>query len=224
MESLTLYRFDKDLGLNQARGYECQLRRRLPSKQCQALDLSHCSTLPRLVLSQATCANSSLGVVVAFDFTKRLLDFFYGREDDRSLFTDGKILMMEAYQSAWLALGSFGALYLFQFLVLDFVGIANKHVPGMPITGGHKSFLFRASRCYSNTSETVGILILLTAFAIAVGVAANTVATLLWLCVGIRVVYTACYYLDLRTPRSIVFALYMITLIVLLGTGIRAAL
>ena len=50
-----------------------------------------------------------------------------------------------------------GALVLTQVLVADIAHMKAKHVPGMPVTGGHASFLFRAVRAHANTNENLQV-------------------------------------------------------------------
>lgn len=126
------------------------------------------------------------------------------------------------YDGAILALGLFGILYLGQLIAADVIGILAKHTPGTPVTGGHDDLLFRASRAHANTSESVGALILIAAFAILRGAEPAHVNGAVWFVLACRVGHTAAYYLDLRIVRSIVFALGLVGLVALFLAGLRA--
>ena len=76
--------------------------------------------------------------------------------------------LIAPYSSSVLALGLLGFLYLVQLLVADLVAIRRGHVPGTPVSGGHEDLLFRATRAHANTTESIGAVILLSAFAILV--------------------------------------------------------
>lgn len=130
---------------------------------------------------------------------------------------------LAAYEPALIALGAFGFLYLVQLLVADVIGIRSQHVPGTPVQGGHEDMLFRATRAHANTTESVGAVILLAAFAIGVGGDPAWVNGTLWTFFALRVVHMLAYYLDVRILRSVAFGLGMVTLLVLFGVGFRAA-
>ena len=124
--------------------------------------------------------------------------------------------------SALLALGSYGILYLIQLLIADGMNIYRKHTPGMPILTGHDDFHFRAHRVHSKTTETIGAFILIAGFAFTVDVEPQILARTLWAFVLARVLHMVAYYLDWRRVRPLAFALSIIALFVLFGEGIRA--
>lgn len=126
------------------------------------------------------------------------------------------------YAPSVLALGVFGCLYLVQLLVADVAAIRMRHVPGTPVQGDHDDFLFRAARAHANTTESVGAVILISAFAIGVGGEPSWVNGGLWAFVGFRTAHMLAYYLDLRLLRSGAFALGAATLLLLFGIGVRA--
>jgi len=126
------------------------------------------------------------------------------------------------YASAMLALGVFGLLYLAQLLVADLVAIRRKHTPGIPVSGGHEDPLFRATRAHANTTESVGAVILIAAFAIARGGSPGWVNGALWSFVVFRLAHMLAYYFDLRAVRGVAFALAIAALLTLFIVGAQA--
>ena len=127
-----------------------------------------------------------------------------------------------AYQSAFLALGLLGLLSLVQLLIADFVGIFRRHTPGTPVKSDHSDLLFRAHRAHANTNETLGAVILLSAFAILRNGDPSLVQNTLWTFLALRFLHMLAYYFDLRIARSVVFALSFLALLVLFGIGVLA--
>jgi uncharacterized MAPEG superfamily protein len=121
--------------------------------------------------------------------------------------------------TAWVALAG---LALLQAGVADFAGIRSKHTPGMPVTSGHDDFLFRAVRAQANTLENLPVFILLSLAAILLGADAGTTRTLAWAFVGARALHMGAYYADLRTFRSIAFAVGFLSVIGLFVVALRA--
>lgn len=109
-----------------------------------------------------------------------------------------------------------GFLILIQFLVVDVVSMRSKQVPGMPVTGGHESFLFRATRAHANTSENLGVYLLLFFCALLLGADARWTAVAAWTFTAARAAHMACYYADWRTARSAAFAVGLLAQIGLL--------
>jgi uncharacterized membrane protein YecN with MAPEG domain len=68
--------------------------------------------------------------------------------------------LLMPYHSLLAACTALVGLVLVQVLVADFAGIRAKHVPGMPIADGHKSFLFRATRAHGNTVENLALFVM----------------------------------------------------------------
>lgn len=62
-----------------------------------------------------------------------------------------------------------GLVGLIQLIIADVVALKAKHTPGFPIEATHNSFVFRATRAFMNTNESVSIFILLLTFAILLG-------------------------------------------------------
>ena len=127
----------------------------------------------------------------------------------------------EAYKITVLVLGLSGFLFWIQLALVDILGIKLKHTPGFTVEQSHSSFLFRANRALFNSNESIGILILLSLFAML------SSANPEWLngfavayFVG-RVLHMVCYYLNLKLLRSASFA---ISFVALLGMFIIGAL
>jgi uncharacterized MAPEG superfamily protein len=127
-----------------------------------------------------------------------------------------------SYKPSLLVLGIYGALYLFQLLLADVVGIVRKHNPGTPIEGDHDDLLFRATRAHANSTESVGAVILISAFAILTGGDARWVNGALWAFLVFRIGHMLAYYFDLRAARSACFGLGVVSLLVVFVQGLRA--
>lgn len=128
----------------------------------------------------------------------------------------------EAYKLTVLVLGLSGFLFWLQLALVDVLGIKLKHTPGFTIEQSHSSFLFRANRALANSNESIGILILLTLFAML------SSANPAWLngfsvayLVG-RVLHMICYYLNFKLLRSASFAISIVALLGIFLVGIYA--
>ena len=130
--------------------------------------------------------------------------------------------LMANYHTAILCLGLSGALLIVQILVADVVAIKAKHPPGMPITHGHDSFIFRSARAAANTNETIAAFIACLLFCFLVGADAGWVNTLALLYIAARLGHMACYYLDWRLARSSIFSLTIIAILGLFGLGLAS--
>jgi uncharacterized MAPEG superfamily protein len=108
-----------------------------------------------------------------------------------------------------------GILVLVQIVVLDVAGIRAGHVPGMPVTGGHESFHFRATRAHANTNENLALLVLLVVAAVLIGAAPTWTNRLVGTFVASRAVHMLAYYGDVRLLRSAAFAVGLICLVAL---------
>lgn len=120
------------------------------------------------------------------------------------------------------SLGIMGGLVLVQLIVFDVAGIRAGHVPGAAITGGHDDFLFRASRAFANTNESLAAFALLALFGIlrnAVPGGLNLAAVVF---VVARAAHMVCYYADLRMPRSAAFVVAFLALAAMLVLGVVA--
>lgn len=120
------------------------------------------------------------------------------------------------YAPAVFAMAATAALFLFQLLVLDLVGMRSRHVPGTPVAADHASFLFRASRAHANTNESLAAFVLLAVVAILSSASPAGVNACAWLYVAGRLAHMLCYYADLRTARSLAFAVSLTALFALL--------
>lgn len=130
--------------------------------------------------------------------------------------------LMASYANSILALGVFGLVYLLQLVVADLAGIFAHRVPGSPLEGGHDDFLFRAIRTHANTTESVGILLLLALFAMLAGGDPFWTARVLWVFVLLRVLHAAFYYLNFPLVRGGMFLASLLALATLFGIGVAA--
>lgn len=111
------------------------------------------------------------------------------------------------YQSLLAASAVLAALVLVQMLVMDVAGMGAKHVPGMPVTSGHGSFHFRATRAHGNTNENLPVHVLLTVLAVLLAADPRWSAYAAWTFAAARAGHMLFYYFDLRLARSLAFGL-----------------
>lgn len=130
--------------------------------------------------------------------------------------------LLANYQGVICSLGMLAVLMVVQMLVVDIVGIRRKHVPGMSITEGHDSLLFRAARAHGNSNESLPTFLLITVFALAVGANANWLNALAWIFVGGRAGHMLCYYANLQILRSVFFGIGLLAMIGMLVGGLSA--
>jgi uncharacterized MAPEG superfamily protein len=121
--------------------------------------------------------------------------------------------------AAWLCLA---AAYIVQAIVADVAGIRARHVPGMPVTGGHDDFLFRAARAQANTNESLALFVLLSLGAVLLGANGWLTNVLVWVFVLARIAHMLAYYADQRLLRSVAFGVGFLCLVGLLVVGIVA--
>lgn len=126
------------------------------------------------------------------------------------------------YTAAFAGLLALAALMVIQFAVADIAGIRAKQVPGMPVSGGHDSFLFRATRAHANTIENIGLQLLLAFTCVLIGANPGWTIIWIWLFVAARAAHMAFYYADWRNPRSAAFTVGAVAQIGLLVTGFLA--
>ena len=110
-----------------------------------------------------------------------------------------------AYTSSLAACTVLGALIYIQVLVADLAGMKARHVPGMPVTEGHASFLFRAVRALANTNETLGLFLLLMFAALSLQANVAWVNGLAWAFVAARAMHMVCYYARWGVARGVAF-------------------
>lgn len=130
--------------------------------------------------------------------------------------------LLTAYMPTIASFGMLGGMLLVQLLVVDVLGIAAKHEPGAPIPADHSKLLFRAHRAHANTNESVAAFIALTLFALSVSATASWLNALCQLYIAARLSHMVCYYLNLKTLRSIVFAISVLSLFGILAVSLAA--
>ena len=111
------------------------------------------------------------------------------------------------YASTLTALFVLAVLIAIQFGVADIAGIRAKHVPGMPVIGGHGDFFFRATRAHANSQETLGLFLLLVLLCLFSAANPKWTDNYVWLFVAARAGHMVCYYADWRAARSGFFTL-----------------
>jgi uncharacterized MAPEG superfamily protein len=120
------------------------------------------------------------------------------------------------YHSLLAASAVLAALVMVQVLVADVAGMRVKHVPGMPVAGGHGDFHFRATRAHANTNENLPVQVLLTLLAVLLAADPRWSAGAAWAFAAARAGHMAFYYFDLRLARSIAFGVGLAAQFVLL--------
>ena len=109
------------------------------------------------------------------------------------------------YQSLLAASAVLATLVIVQVLVADLAGMQARHVPGMPVAGGHGNFHFRATRAHANTNENLPVQVLLTLLAVLLAADPRWSAGAAWAFTAARAGHMAFYYFDLRLARSVAF-------------------
>ena len=130
--------------------------------------------------------------------------------------------LMQIHQASLLGLLSLAVLMAIQFATADLAAIGQKHVPGMPVTQGHGSFFFRATRAYANTNENIGLFLVALLVCLLGGADAQWTSNCVWLFVAGRAGHMAFYYANLGLLRSISFGLGGLATLGLIVTGFRA--
>ncbi len=120
------------------------------------------------------------------------------------------------------AIGAVAALFLVQLVIADIAGLRRRHPPGTPVTADPDDFLFRATRAHANTNESVAAFVLTCLFGVFSGAAPVLFGAFAWLYVAGRAGHMLCYYFDWRMPRSIMFGLALVALVVMLVLAIIA--
>lgn len=127
--------------------------------------------------------------------------------------------LAQTYSATIAALGTLAVLMFCQLLVADVLGLRAKHVPGSQVPSDHSNPLFRASRAVANTNESIAIFILAVVFCMLSGASVSATGYSAWAFVIARLLYTACYYLNWQSPRSVMFGISLVALVALLITG-----
>jgi len=111
------------------------------------------------------------------------------------------------YQTAIWTLFGLALLNLGQLLVSDIAGIRAKHKPGFPVEARGASFLFRSSRAFANTNESLGAFLLLVLASVLLAASPHWTNILALGYLASRIVYTLAYYMHWAVFRSVVFGL-----------------
>jgi len=127
---------------------------------------------------------------------------------------------LEEFQLVVAALGGMALLMLIQILVVDILGIRNKHVPGTPVDANHNSLFFRAGRTVANTNESIAVFILAVFFCVLAEASSLLTAYAAWGFVVSRIMYAAFYYSNLKLLRSTVFGISLLFIFALLVIGL----
>ena len=130
--------------------------------------------------------------------------------------------MLLPYHGLLVASAVLATLVLAQVLVADLAGMRAKHVPGMPVTGGHGDFHFRATRAHANTNENLPVWILLVVLAVLLAASPKWSAYAAWLFAAARLGHMLFYYLDLRLARSVAFGFSLLAQFMLLAVCLLA--
>ncbi len=124
------------------------------------------------------------------------------------------------YKWSVLVIGLVGLMQVIQLIIADVVALKAKHTPGFPIEATHDSFVFRATRAFMNTNESVSIFILLLMFATLLGGAPSWVNGFSLLYFVARVGHMFFYYINFSLARSGAFGLSLIGLVGLFICGV----
>ncbi len=130
--------------------------------------------------------------------------------------------ILENYSVLISAIGALTLIQIIQLIVADVIGILSKHTSGAIVEANHDDLLFRASRVFANTNETIPVFILASLFSVLVNASPEVIGITAWVYVIARVIYAFCYYANLKTMRSIVFGISLLGLIVLFIAGVYA--
>ena len=120
------------------------------------------------------------------------------------------------YELTVTACGAVATLILVQLAVADVAGIRARHAPGTQVPADPQVFLFRATRALANTNESIAAFILISLFGILGTAPPDLLGVFAWLYVGGRVGHMVCYYADWRIPRSVMFGLATLALLLML--------
>lgn len=130
--------------------------------------------------------------------------------------------MLLPYHSVLAASAVLAALVYAQVLVADVAGMQVKHVPGMPVAGGHGDFHFRATRAHANTNENLPVQVLLTVLVVLLAANPGWSAGAAWAFTAARAGHMLFYYFDLRLARSIAFGVGLAAQLALLVVALMA--
>ncbi|EGR1514374.1 MAPEG family protein [Vibrio vulnificus] len=128
--------------------------------------------------------------------------------------------LINQYSTSVLVLGLSGMLFFIQLLVADVTSIKQGHTPGISVNAGHESFLFRSSRAFANSNETVGILVLFMLFAIFSSANPLWINSLSLMYLFGRIGHMIFYYANFQLMRSVSFVVSAIGLIGMFVSGL----
>ena len=114
--------------------------------------------------------------------------------------------VFDNYQDTMFVVLCMAVMMLAQLLVADFAGIKAGHRAGYPITADAKNFLFRAARAHANSNESIAIFLMLVVCAAGFGASPTWTATASWIYLAGRIMHMIFYYANMKTPRSVAFA------------------
>ena len=117
-----------------------------------------------------------------------------------------------------------GIMMMLQVMVADLASIKSKHPPGVPIPADSASFLFRSSRAFANTNETIAIFILFAVTGVLISADPTTLCVGAWAYLACRVLHMLSYYANLKLIRSTVFGLSLVALLVMGFADVSALL
>jgi len=127
--------------------------------------------------------------------------------------------VLTGYHTTIIVIGLIGLLTLFQLVIADVVAITQKHVPGYPVENSHDQFLFRATRAYLNTNETLSVFILFVLFSVLSGADPNVVNMSALAYLLSRIAHMVFYYTNLKLARSIAFGASLLSLLTMFFSG-----
>nr|WP_246225538.1 MAPEG family protein [Vibrio agarilyticus] len=128
--------------------------------------------------------------------------------------------LVTQYSTSVLVLGLSGILFFIQLLVADVTGIKQGHTLGISVNAGHESFLFRSSRAFANSNETVGIFVLFMLFAIFSSANQFWVNGLSLMYLVGRIGHMIFYYANFQLMRSVSFVISAIGLAGIFVSGL----
>lgn len=126
------------------------------------------------------------------------------------------------YYTTLLMLALSGTLLFVQVLVADLIALRGGQKPGYPIPADARTFLFRAARAHLNTSESISSFALLGIVGVLVGANAEWLNGLSVLWFVSRLAHMGFYYANMRSARSLAFAVSLAALLGLAVTTLRA--
>ncbi|WP_305857687.1 MAPEG family protein [Balneatrix alpica] len=128
--------------------------------------------------------------------------------------------LLAQYQISILVVGLTGLMFFVQLLVADVASIKKGHIPGTIIEQSHDNFLFRSSRVFANSNETVGIFILFLMFAFLSSSDSSWVNISSAVYFIGRLGHMFFYYANLKALRSVAFGVSLLGLVSIFISGL----